>query len=235
MNQPLRHVVCHMDYRNFFVPGCKGLVGKKWIVNDPGLWHRLLRIVKLILSFNFVAVRVLIQVGTPHVQSYISTRVFFEQDRTKDSRWSTIFTTRPHEGWPDVPHLMVILLLSPQIWLVDVEVASSPFLGLTHCFLDLLVIGLIWFLSSGVDIIQDDICLGDTHAITVSVFICSRSEFRLNMCLAIDLEISDIFSHDSVNYLSLIDRFDCCEFNLWLKVWCAHYFLLLVVHHDVLL
>ena len=54
VNNSLRHVECHVDDGNFFVLRIERLVGHKWVIDHPGLRHRLLRIVKLGQLFSLL-------------------------------------------------------------------------------------------------------------------------------------------------------------------------------------
>ena len=44
VNQPLRHVVRHVNDSYLFISRCKRLISEEWVVDDPGLSNGLLMV-----------------------------------------------------------------------------------------------------------------------------------------------------------------------------------------------
>ena len=75
VDQPLRHVVCHVDDCNLFVAWSERLVGEKRVIHDPGLGDGLLWVVERILPLDVVAVFLIDYVCAPHVEFDVAVRV----------------------------------------------------------------------------------------------------------------------------------------------------------------
>ena len=86
MDQPLGHVVCHVNDCDFFVSWSESFVGEQWVVDDPGLRHGLLRVIQLVLLLNMMTVLVIYDVRAEHIKFHVSARVLGVEDRSKDAR-----------------------------------------------------------------------------------------------------------------------------------------------------
>ena len=61
MKNFLRGIVGHVYDRDLFVARCESLIRQQWVVDNPGLWHRLLWIIK------FKLLGVIQDVSTEHI------------------------------------------------------------------------------------------------------------------------------------------------------------------------
>ena len=86
MDQSLGHVVCHVNDCDFFVSWGKRLVGQQGVVDDPGLWHGLLRVIQLVLLLIMMTVLIIYYVSAEHVKLHVATRILSVEDRSKDAR-----------------------------------------------------------------------------------------------------------------------------------------------------
>ena len=211
IDDSLGYILSQVNDCNLSVHRSESLVGKKWIVYDPGLrnWHLwIVQHVFFIILFWPCLMRC--QLCSDHIQTNFVCAHFFVD------HGAIIAIFRCDERLIYIPQLNFFLLLSPQERLVKVEVGIHSGMRLPYLWNFIARLLRLSFFKGFANIVKRYACWCYTLSIAFFASIVYGVEFSRNITDifsdSFSIDISYIFLKDEEAKISLIHSINCIEF-----------------------